>query len=217
VKVLILGGSQGARTLNHALPVALAALTNSVQVLHQAGRGNAEQVAALYRQHCPELKVQVLEFIDDMPQALIQSDLVVSRSGASAVSEICAIGRPSVLIPFEFAADNHQLHNALALQGCGAAVCIEGKDVTSESFAASLGQLIGNPEELRKMAQAARNWGRPMAAQAVARDLLQLAGLMRFGAVRPGEIDSPDENQDTQSAARNDKAMPRSAQLLGAI
>jgi UDP-N-acetylglucosamine--N-acetylmuramyl-(pentapeptide) pyrophosphoryl-undecaprenol N-acetylglucosamine transferase len=128
----------------------------------------------LYSELTPLPKVSVVEFIEDMPRALEQADLVISRAGASAVSEICAIGRPSLLIPYPFAADDHQAHNALALQRAGAAVCLAAKEVSVERITICLEELVGNVERLVQMARAAQAWGQPRAAEAVARDLLEL-------------------------------------------
>lgn len=176
LKVLVLGGSQGARTLNEMVPRVVARSDRISEVVHQVGRGNAAGVKTLYTELTPQPKVSVVEFIEDMPKALEQADLIISRAGASAVSEICAIGRPSILIPYPFAADDHQAHNALALQSAGAALCLEAKDVGVEQIAACLDGLVGDVERLRKMASAAQAWGKPHAAQAVARDLIQLGG-----------------------------------------
>jgi UDP-N-acetylglucosamine--N-acetylmuramyl-(pentapeptide) pyrophosphoryl-undecaprenol N-acetylglucosamine transferase len=174
LKVLVLGGSQGARSLNEMVPRVLARSDRVAEVVHQVGRGNAASVRALYADLTPLPKVSVVEFIEDMPKALEQADLIVSRAGASAVSEICAIGRPSILIPYPFAADDHQKHNALALQRAGAAVCLDAKDVNVQTLTRCVDELVGYVERLTRMARAAQAWGQPQAAQAVARDLLQL-------------------------------------------
>lgn len=174
LKVLVLGGSQGARSLNEMVPRAVARSERISEVVHQVGRGNAASVKTLYSELTPLPKVSVVEFIDDMPRALEQADLVISRAGASAVSEICAIGRPSLLIPYPFAADDHQAHNALALQRAGAAVCLDANEVSVERIVGTLEELVGNVERLIQMARAAQGWGQPHAAEAVARDLLEL-------------------------------------------
>lgn len=174
LKVLVLGGSQGARSLNEMVPRAVARSERISEVVHQVGRGNAAGVKTLYSELTPLPKVSVVEFIEDMPRALEQADLVISRAGASAVSEICAIGRPSLLIPYPFAADDHQAHNALALQRAGAAVCLAAKEVSVERITSCLEELVGNVERLVQMARAAQAWGQPRAAEVVARDLLEL-------------------------------------------
>jgi UDP-N-acetylglucosamine--N-acetylmuramyl-(pentapeptide) pyrophosphoryl-undecaprenol N-acetylglucosamine transferase len=178
LKVLVLGGSQGARTLNEMVPRAIARSDRVSEVVHQVGRGNASSVKTLYDQLTPQPKVSVVEFIEDMPKALQRADLIISRAGASAVSEICAIGRPSLLIPYPFAADDHQAHNALALQNAGAAVCLNAKEANVERITNQMEELCGDVERLTRMARAAREWGQPRAAELVARDLLQLGGLV---------------------------------------
>lgn len=199
LRVLVLGGSQGARALNLAIPRAAGACTNALQIVHQVGRGNTEPVIAAYAQHAPQRQARVVEFIEEMPQALADADLVISRSGASAVSEICAVGRPSILVPYPFAAGDHQKGNALALAGIDAALCVEEVaqdaqgEATAEKIAQALNELTGDAHRLEAMARAARAWGRPQAARQVARDLLQLGGLSvqepAGGTAPDGKID----------------------------
>src|SRR6187402_2533632 len=119
--VLVLGGSQGAKSLNEALPAAFGGLSLPLRVMHQCGAQHAASVEALYAVSAPRLEVQVVPFIQDMPAAIAAADLVVSRSGPGAVSEICAIGRASLLVPYPFAAGDHQTKNAMALEAAGAA------------------------------------------------------------------------------------------------
>jgi UDP-N-acetylglucosamine--N-acetylmuramyl-(pentapeptide) pyrophosphoryl-undecaprenol N-acetylglucosamine transferase len=120
----------------------------------------------------------VREFVDDMAQALARADLVISRAGAGAIAEICAVGRPSILLPLPSAAGNHQFFNARALEKAGAAICLQMADASTESLSALVNQLRSNPERLREMAAQAQAWGRPDAAHVVARDLLRLGGLL---------------------------------------
>jgi UDP-N-acetylglucosamine--N-acetylmuramyl-(pentapeptide) pyrophosphoryl-undecaprenol N-acetylglucosamine transferase len=116
---------------------------------------------------------RVVPFIDDMPTALAQADLVIGRSGASAVSEITAVGRPSLLVPYPYASGNHQFYNARALEAAGAAVCLPS-DVGEEDSKQAILELLSRPARLVAMAQAARGFGRPHAALHVARDFLEL-------------------------------------------
>jgi len=118
----------------------------------------------------------VMPFIDDMSEALARADLVIGRAGAGAVAEICAVGRPSVLIPYPYAGD-HQRFNALSLERRGAAVTVLAKDATPERLSREIGRILSDRGQLKEMAQRARALGRPNAAQAIARDLLALAGL----------------------------------------
>jgi UDP-N-acetylglucosamine--N-acetylmuramyl-(pentapeptide) pyrophosphoryl-undecaprenol N-acetylglucosamine transferase len=176
VRVLVLGGSQGAKALNDAVPRAVAALGGLVEVVHQSGVAGADDVRRLYA----ELGVRdatVVPFIDDMPAALARADLVVGRSGAGALSEMCAVGRPGLLVPYPFAAGDHQRVNAEALVRAGAARTVPNRDATPERLAREIRELSTDRALLSRMAEAARSIGRPAAAETIARDLLSLAGL----------------------------------------
>jgi UDP-N-acetylglucosamine--N-acetylmuramyl-(pentapeptide) pyrophosphoryl-undecaprenol N-acetylglucosamine transferase len=116
-------------------------------------------------------------FIDDMAGALARADLIVGRSGAGALSEMCAVGRPGLLVPYPFAAGDHQRVNAEALVRAGAARTVLNKDATPERLAREIGELTSDRTLLSRMAGAARAIGRPSAAETIARDLLALAGL----------------------------------------
>ncbi len=175
-RVLILGGSQGAKSLNDTLPRALARLSCPVDVVHQCGRAHVEAVESLYRELGADF-VRVTPFIDDMPRALAAADLVVGRAGAGAVSEIAAIGRPSLLVPYPFASGDHQRINAEYLQKAGAAVSVTNQEATVERMLQELEGLLGDPAKLRQMAFCAKNFGRPHASFEVAHDFLDLAGI----------------------------------------
>jgi UDP-N-acetylglucosamine--N-acetylmuramyl-(pentapeptide) pyrophosphoryl-undecaprenol N-acetylglucosamine transferase len=114
-------------------------------------------------------------FIENMPEAIAAADLVVGRSGASAVSEICAIGRASLLVPYPHAASDHQWHNAKSLEAAGAALAVRANQVSVQGLARDIERLVGSPETLAKMAEAARELGRPEAAKTVASDLLRVS------------------------------------------
>lgn len=184
-RILVLGGSQGAKTLNEAVPRALSRVGAPLAIVHQCGRAHAAAVEALYAELGMK-SVEVVPFIDDMPAALARAELVVSRSGAGAVSEICAVGRPSVLVPYPFAAGDHQRVNAEALEQAGAAVCIVAAEATPERLAQSVEGLLADATVLPRMAEAATRLGRPRAADAIARDFLELAGLGTESAATSG-------------------------------
>jgi UDP-N-acetylglucosamine--N-acetylmuramyl-(pentapeptide) pyrophosphoryl-undecaprenol N-acetylglucosamine transferase len=175
LSLLVLGGSQGAAALNETVPVAVARSGAAARVVHQVGRdAEAEaKVRELYRGLGLQ-DVEVSGFIEDVPAALEAAELVIGRAGASAIGEICAIGRPSLLIPYPFAADDHQLENARALAGRGAAVCLPAREATAERIASEIkGLMEGN--RLNDMAERARQCGHPDAARAIAEDLLDLS------------------------------------------
>ena len=115
---------------------------------------------------------EVLAFLDDMEERFAAADLVLSRSGATTCAELTAAGRAAVLVPFARAADDHQRVNARALESAGAARMIEEKDLTGESLAKAIVELIETPGRIEAMEEAARRLGRPDAAARVA-DLLE--------------------------------------------
>jgi UDP-N-acetylglucosamine--N-acetylmuramyl-(pentapeptide) pyrophosphoryl-undecaprenol N-acetylglucosamine transferase len=175
--VLVLGGSQGAVALNETVPRALARIRTELSIVHQAGPAHGSAVERRYRDLGIAERVQVISFIDDMPEAIARAALVIGRAGASSVSEITAIGRPSVLIPFPYAAGDHQRHNALALEDAGAALCVPQERATAGRLAELVSGLLNDAFRLKTMAAAATAFGRPSAARHVAEDLLKLAGL----------------------------------------
>jgi UDP-N-acetylglucosamine--N-acetylmuramyl-(pentapeptide) pyrophosphoryl-undecaprenol N-acetylglucosamine transferase len=185
--VLVLGGSQGAVSLNESIPRALASVKVPVRVVHQCGAGKDAAVRALYQELGAGARAQVIPFIDDVASELARADLVVGRAGAGAVAEICAVGRPSLLIPYPFAGD-HQRFNAESLAREGAAVCVRAQEATVERLASEIERLAREPGLLPRMAKAALELGRPDAALAVAKDLLSLAGLT------PGSVHSNGRN-----------------------
>jgi UDP-N-acetylglucosamine--N-acetylmuramyl-(pentapeptide) pyrophosphoryl-undecaprenol N-acetylglucosamine transferase len=176
LSVLVLGGSQGAKSLNEAVPKALAQLGEGVRVVHQCGRAHEAAASELYRSLGFGDRARVTPFIDDMPAALGAADLVIGRAGAGAVGEICAVGRPSLLVPYPFAGD-HQKVNADCIAKEGASLWIPSAEATPERLATELRTLMNDPSRLVTMAEAARRLGRPHAAQAIAKDLLNLAGV----------------------------------------
>jgi UDP-N-acetylglucosamine--N-acetylmuramyl-(pentapeptide) pyrophosphoryl-undecaprenol N-acetylglucosamine transferase len=188
LNVLVLGGSQGAQALNHMLPEALCQIQQALSITHQCGSAHLETVTQRY-QGCrasrdrtlPSQNVEIVPFINDMPRAIAAADLVVGRAGAGAVSEIAAVGRPSLLIPYPHASGDHQRINAESLQRVGAARCIPETEATSERIAREL-MALTDRNLLQSMAQAAALVGRPQAADTVARDFLTLSGL--FPAIR---------------------------------
>lgn len=176
-RVLVLGGSLGAQALNETVPAALAAVAPRVpglEVVHQAGKDRDGAVRARY-EALGMPRVTVTPFFDDVAGALVSADLVVARSGAGTVAEIAAVGRPAFLIPFPFAADDHQAKNAEALARAGGAVWLRQSEASVPRLATELGALLTDPARLRAMAERAQHAGQPRAAEYVARDVLELA------------------------------------------
>ncbi|MFZ0662472.1 MAG: undecaprenyldiphospho-muramoylpentapeptide beta-N-acetylglucosaminyltransferase [Acidobacteriaceae bacterium] len=171
--LLVFGGSQGARILNMVLPKIVGALLDAVPgltILHQAGARDAETTLAAYQASgAPQDRWEVHAFLDDMPHRFEAADLVLARSGASTVAELAAAARPSLLIPFSQAADDHQRKNAEALVEAGAARMLLEKDLTPERLQRALLELLRDSAERGRMAEQARKLAHPDAAGRIAR------------------------------------------------
>ncbi len=141
VRLLVVGGSQGAQALNAAVPLALARLASDLpmDVRHQCGAKHVDTARAAYRS--AGVSAEVTPFIDDIASAYAWADLVVCRSGAMTVSELAAVGLPAVLVPFPAAVDDHQTANARWLVAAGAALLLPQAELTSERLAATLAAL----------------------------------------------------------------------------
>jgi len=168
MRLLVVGGSQGAAILNRVLPGALARLAASgiaFTVLHQAGARRAQDVEALYEKHgLAGDRVQVREFVADMAQAYADADLLVARAGAMTVAEVAAAGRPALFVPFAGATHGHQEANARALETEGAAVVLTEAEASEESLGDAIAVLLSDPARLAEMGDAARRSAKPDAA-----------------------------------------------------
>jgi UDP-N-acetylglucosamine--N-acetylmuramyl-(pentapeptide) pyrophosphoryl-undecaprenol N-acetylglucosamine transferase len=183
-RILVLGGSQGARQVNEAMAAAAAWLAErlpSLSILHQAGARNVEDTREAYaRAGLPALAalhVEVVPFLDDVAGAMAASHLLVSRAGAITVAEICAAGRPSVLVPLAIA-QAHQEDNARVLAAAGAAEVLTSRELSADRLAARLLDLLSDPagERLARMGRAARGLARPRAVADIADRLEELGG-----------------------------------------
>jgi UDP-N-acetylglucosamine--N-acetylmuramyl-(pentapeptide) pyrophosphoryl-undecaprenol N-acetylglucosamine transferase len=173
--VLITGGSQGSRTLNEAARQSWPLFREAglpVHFIHQTGTPMYESIAADFR--ASGMEGEVIEFITDMPAAFGRADLIVCRSGGT-VSEIAAAGKPSILIPYPFAADQHQLRNAEAFERAGAAQLSLDKDWNGQRFFEAVRDLHADRAGLAAMGEAARRLARPGAAARAAEILVDLA------------------------------------------
>jgi len=177
--LLVFGGSQGAGIFNAHLPRIIVDLLDAIPgltVLHQSGVRHAEPAQAAYAASGADpRRWQVLPFLDDMPARFAQAHLVMARSGASTVAELAAAGKPSLLVPFAAAADEHQKRNAEAMVEAGAAVMLEEAEL--EIPGKLLHELVGlltSPERLAAMATAARTQAHPGAAERIADRLAAL-------------------------------------------
>ncbi|NHA16074.1 undecaprenyldiphospho-muramoylpentapeptide beta-N-acetylglucosaminyltransferase [Thioalkalivibrio sp. XN279] len=177
IRLLVLGGSQGALALNEAVPAALAHLPEPLrpEVRHQAGRNTLDIARATYAQHGVE--AEVTEFIDDMAEAYGWADLAICRAGALTVSELAAAGLPAVLVPFPAAVDNHQTLNGGYLVAAGAAVLVPERQLGHERLGRVLAGLLADRGRLQDMARRARGAARPQALAAIERVLLEAGHL----------------------------------------
>ena len=172
LRLLVLGGSQGARVLNTALPKALASLPpEQVQVRHQCGEKLREEAVRSYAE--AGVSASVESFIADMAQAYEWADLVVCRAGASTLAELCAVGVGSVLVPFAAAVDDHQTKNARYLVERGAAVLLRQDDQLAAGLQQLLSELAGDAARRLAMAEAARALAKPDAAERIADIILE--------------------------------------------
>jgi UDP-N-acetylglucosamine--N-acetylmuramyl-(pentapeptide) pyrophosphoryl-undecaprenol N-acetylglucosamine transferase len=175
LRVLVFGGSQGAHGLNmrviEALPF-LADLKDRVRFTHQTGARDREQVERGYA--AVGFAPDVRDFITDMSAAYSGTDLVVCRAGATTLAELTVCKKPSLLVPFPAAADNHQVVNAQSLVDSGAAVMIEERDITGELLASEIRRILLDPRLREQMARAAGLQGRPQAAGEIADVLTQM-------------------------------------------
>jgi UDP-N-acetylglucosamine--N-acetylmuramyl-(pentapeptide) pyrophosphoryl-undecaprenol N-acetylglucosamine transferase len=175
IRLLVIGGSQGATKLNAVVPFAIARLTGSVafEVRHQTGERWSEPARKSYAQ--AGVSAQLLPFIDDMADAYGWADLVVCRAGALTVCELAAAGVAAILVPFPAAVDDHQTANARYLVRDGAAALISDRELTPERLAAELLRLCEGRGKLLGMAERARRLAKPAAAEDLALACMQAA------------------------------------------
>ncbi len=170
IRLLILGGSQGARILSQVVPAALAALPPGLRrrldVTQQCRAEDLPSVRQAYGES--GIAAALSPFIEDVPARLAATHLCITRAGAGTVAELTVAGRPAVLVPYLHAADDHQSANAKALAAAGAASLLPQAEFTPETLARRLEGLLGEPAALTAMAQAARALGRPQATHALA-------------------------------------------------
>ena len=173
--VLISGGSQGARAINRAVADALPAFrSGEVQFLWMTGKHDTEMARKAAERCAIADDVITYSFINDMVTACAAADLIVGRAGASSTAEIAVLGKPSMLIPFPFATDNHQEQNARAFEDAGAAVVLAESQFTPDSFVAQVRLLLEDDELLDDMGHAARGLAKPMAAEAIVEEMMTL-------------------------------------------
>jgi UDP-N-acetylglucosamine--N-acetylmuramyl-(pentapeptide) pyrophosphoryl-undecaprenol N-acetylglucosamine transferase len=180
-RLLVTAGSNGAQVFNDTVPRIAARLLRNVPgltIVHQSGPRQLEVTRAAFDQSVPDptdrARIRVEAFLTDMPAEYAAADLVLARSG-STVSELCAAGLPSLLVPFPQAADDHQRKNAEVLAQAGAAVMLLQRDLTPDTLETTLTQLLTDAPRRAAMSAAARALARPGALDCIAALILQLA------------------------------------------
>ena len=185
IRLLVFGGSQGARVMSDVVPGALAKLPQEMRdrlrVVQQARSEDMERVRQVYAE--AGIAAELNAFFDDMPERIAAAHLVIGRSGASTVSELAVIGRPAIMVPLPHSLDNDQKANAGKLAEAGAGWMIEQKDFTEAALAARLQSLFAQPADLAAAAQAAKAQGQPGAVRALA-DLVEALGRGDYRALR---------------------------------
>lgn len=167
MSLVVIGGSQGARILSDVVPAAVASLPDDIRrhlrVAQQARPEDLDRVVAAYE--AAGIMAEVAPFFADIPRRLSEAQLVISRSGASSVADISVIGRPSILVPYAAATDDHQSANARGLVEAGGAVLIPEKRLDAATLADQMAAILGQPPAAEMMARAALSQGRPDATE----------------------------------------------------
>jgi UDP-N-acetylglucosamine--N-acetylmuramyl-(pentapeptide) pyrophosphoryl-undecaprenol N-acetylglucosamine transferase len=172
-RLLVFGGSQGARQINEAMLEAAASLDSaSLEIFHQAGEADRERVAAGYAK--AGLRATVVAFEPDMPARYRWADLALCRSGALTVAELALAGLPALLVPYPYAADDHQLANARALADAGAAWILAERPLPASEVARAITRAFADPGELGAMGRRAAALARPDAADRIVEECAAL-------------------------------------------
>ncbi|MCK5690079.1 undecaprenyldiphospho-muramoylpentapeptide beta-N-acetylglucosaminyltransferase [Myxococcota bacterium] len=170
LRLFIFGGSQGARAINELMMSAaplLSQMPNPLNIHHQTGPADLQRVQAAY-DAAGFNDVRVVPFIDDMASAYANADLVLARAGATSIAEITVCGRPSILVPFPYAVDDHQTANARTLEEAGAARLEPQSGLSAEKIVQILNELSAEPSRLAAMAKISRDLGKPESAKDIA-------------------------------------------------
>jgi UDP-N-acetylglucosamine--N-acetylmuramyl-(pentapeptide) pyrophosphoryl-undecaprenol N-acetylglucosamine transferase len=173
--LLVAGGSQGARQLNEGMMDVLGELDPAaLEIFHQSGRDDRERVAEAYR--TAGFRAEVVDFSDDLPARYAWADLAVCRAGALTVAELGAAALPALLVPYPYAADDHQTANARALAEAGGAIVLESRPLDPATLAGTLRELLAHPERITEMRRALADRARPDAARAIVDDCMEVFG-----------------------------------------
>lgn len=178
IEIVVTGGSQGARIFSDVVPAALALLPEALRArLRISQQARPEDLERVRRQHAESgIAAETAGFFDDVPQRLASAHLVIARAGASTVAELAVAGRPALLVPYPFAADDHQTANAAAFAGAGGGWAMAQDNFTAPRLAQFLSETLDAPDRLARAAAAAHAQGRPEAARRLADLAFELAG-----------------------------------------
>jgi UDP-N-acetylglucosamine--N-acetylmuramyl-(pentapeptide) pyrophosphoryl-undecaprenol N-acetylglucosamine transferase len=179
LRILVVGGSQGARAVSDLMTAAAAALASArvdFSLVHQTGGADLARIQDRYRELGLAERVVVKAFIEDMATAYAEADLVVARAGALTLAELAIAGRPAIFIPLPTAADDHQRKNAAQFASAGAAVVLDQGTASAEDLASAIAGLAKDSAKRASMGSAMRGLARPQAAQAIVDRLQALAG-----------------------------------------
>jgi UDP-N-acetylglucosamine--N-acetylmuramyl-(pentapeptide) pyrophosphoryl-undecaprenol N-acetylglucosamine transferase len=178
VRVLVVGGSQGARAINRAMAEAaprFLRMTPVPALVHQTGDRDLAMVREAYSR--AGVTAQAESFLDPMAPEMVRADLVICRAGATTLAELAAVGKPAVLVPFPAATDDHQRKNAAVLATAGAAVVIDERDLTGDQLASTVAALVADRSRLESMGRTMHGFARPDAAARIVDRLEELAGV----------------------------------------
>lgn len=172
IRVLVLGGSLGAKSLNTLLPQAFAEITTVVEIKHQSGPKHFDECKQNYA--AAKVDAEVLDFIDDMADVYGWADVVICRAGALTIAELAAAGVGALLVPYPYAVDDHQTHNATALVNEGAAKLVQERELALTSLIDAISQLVSSRTVLLNMAEKARNLAKVGSAKQIASICLEV-------------------------------------------
>ena len=173
--LLIIGGALGARTINEAVIAGLKELTNAgIKVVWQTGKVYYEKCKSAWEAAGSPANIECLDFLSDMPDRYANADLVISRAGASSISEICLLGKPAILVPSPNVAEDHQTHNAMALVNKDAAVLVRDAEAAEKLIATAL-ELLNDPKRLKTLQTNVLKLAQKDSAKRIAEEVIALA------------------------------------------
>ncbi len=176
VNILVMGGSQGAKSVDEKVPAAMyeTALGSSVKILHQGQKENLDRALKVYKE--AGIDAEVTPFIDDTAEAFLNADLIIARSGATTVSELTVMGLPAIFLPYPHHKDNQQYKNAVPMQKAGGAIVIDEKTEGILELSQAVLKFVREPEFFKNAQEASLQLGRPEAASDIVDGLQELIG-----------------------------------------